>query len=134
MNLLSGIDMLIAFADQNREAFEDDAVDALLAARSLAVDLNAKKGDRASWGVRYYDEVRAKAIAAFAEFADVDPTDSKAVIACQQKVRDYIRVAEFISRLLREASTEVDEPSGDEGDGVGDFNGTDGGPEGSDRG
>lgn len=117
---LSGIDRLILLADEAQRHDDDDFAGQMLAAHTLVTDMLAKKGDRISWGVRYLEETRRDALDAVRRFADVDATNVGAVLECQRAVRDYMRVAGFIDRLLRETASAVTGPEDDDPrDGVG---------------
>lgn len=119
---VSGIDRLIILADAAKDNDDQAFAEAMLAAAGLVVDLEAKLGDRITWGFKYLLDAKVEAIAAIRQFPELDPHDHAAVLACQLKVRDYTRVAGFVDRLLRGASSGTTEPEGDDpSDGEGGF-------------
>jgi hypothetical protein len=108
--LISPVDQLLLLAE-GRSADDDRAFAlAMLLAHDVASDLIAQRGQKVTWGLKYLEETRAEALAAIREFPGIDAYDGKAVLACQQKVRDYLRVAGFIDRTLRETVQAVTEP------------------------
>lgn len=112
----TGIDHLIILAEAAELADNEQFTRMMLASQSLAQDFDARLGERVSWGFKYLQDTRDEALAAIRDFPSLDPHDSGAVLACQLKVRDYVRVAQFVDRLLRETAQVVTGPDADDAD------------------